>query len=124
MIDNVKWEENGVKVKYSKIFTFNDNLDSMSEIYCDSRSNKMKYVILDLSDVNKISLNDDDYRVLAGYDFIASKRIDNLKLAILIDDPHLEEDNNKFFRYFQKYDTSWECKIFFNMDELNNWIPT
>jgi len=122
MVDKIIWEDNCVTAKFSKTLSFSDNLESMSTVYSDKRSDNLKYIVLDMTDVNKIVLEDSEVRTLSGYDYIASKRLFEIKFAILLDGESLNDDVNKFIRFFQKYDTSWKVNSFYNIADLKKWI--
>ena len=114
------WEDNGVYWKYSGNVEGNEIIDASTSIYGDARFITLKYKFVDFFDVKNFKM-DKSQLALIAYQHLAAERANPyLKNAILIKSGHkITRMAHEFAAYFDK--SSWEVKVFTDMDEANKW---
>ena len=114
------WEDNGVYWKYSGNVEGNEIIDASTSIYGDARFITLKYKFVDFFDVKNFKM-DKSQLALIAYQHLAAERANPyLKNAILIKSGHkTTRMAHEFAAYFNK--SSWEVKVFTDMDEANKW---
>ena len=114
------WEDNGVYWKYSGNVAGNEIIDASTSIYGDPRFITLKYKFVDFVDVDDFEM-DKNQLALIAYQHLAAERANPyLKNAILIRPDHkVSRMAHEFADFFNK--SSWEVKVFTDMDEANNW---
>ena len=111
------WEPNGVYWKYSGTVAGDEIIEASTSIYGDPRFSTLKYKLVDFLDVESIKI-DKNQLALIAYQHLATERANPyLKNAIVIRQGH--KIAQEFAAYFSK--SSWEVKIFTDLDEANNW---
>ena len=114
------WEDNGVYWKYSGNVTGNEIIDASTSIYGDARFITLKYKFVDYFDVENFEM-DQSQLALIAYQHLAAERANPyLKNAILIKPDHkMTQMAHEFAAFFRR--SSWEVKIFTNLEEANKW---
>jgi len=114
------WEDNGVYWKYSGNVTGNEIIDASTSIYGDARFVTLKYKFVDFIDVEDLQM-DKSQLALVAYQHLAAERANPyLKNAILIKTGHkMAQMAHEFAAFFGK--SSWEVKVFTNLEEANKW---
>lgn len=118
MAYDLVWEDNGVFWKYSGNVTGDEIIDASTSIYGDARFITLKYKFADFVDVVNIEI-DESQLALIAYQHLAAERANPyLKNAILIKSGHRMA--HAFASFFSK--SSWEVKVFTDLNEANNWL--
>jgi hypothetical protein len=111
------WEDNGVYWKYSGKVAGSEIVDASTAIYGDPRFITLKYKFVDFLDAETIEI-DKDQLALIAYQHLAVERANPyLKTAILIKSGH--NIAHEFAAFFNK--SSWEVKVFTDLDKANEW---
>ena len=120
MAHELVWESNGVYWKYSGNVTGNVIIDASTSIYGDARFITLKYKFVDFFDVKNFEM-DQSQLALIAYQHLAAERANPyLKNAILIKPDHkMTQMAHEFAAFFGK--SSWEVKVFTNLEEANKW---
>jgi hypothetical protein len=120
MAHELVWESNGVYWKYSGNVTGNEIIDASTSIYGDARFITLKYKFVDFFDVKNFEM-DQSQLALIAYQHLAAERANPyLKNAILIKPDHkMTQMAHEFAAFFGK--SSWEVKVFTNLEEANKW---
>ena len=115
------WEDNGVYWKYSGNVAGTEIIDASTSIYGDARFITLKYKFVDFFDVDNFKM-DKDQLALIAYQHLAAERANPyLKNAIFIKSGHkVAQMAHEFAAFFNK--SSWEIKVFTDLDEANNWV--
>jgi hypothetical protein len=112
------WEENGVYWKYTGMVEGSEIVDASTSIYGDARFSTLKYKFVDFYDVECVEI-DKSQLALIAYQHLAAERANPyLKNAILVKSIH--EMAREFADFFKK--SSWEVKVFTNLNEANKWV--
>lgn len=118
MAYELTWEVNGVYWKYSGKVVGEEIIDASTSIYGDKRFSTLKYKFVDFSNVDKVDI-DKSQLALIAYQHLAAERANPyLKNAILIKSGH--KMAKAFAAFFKK--SSWEVKVFTDLDEANKWV--
>ena len=121
MAYDLVWEESGVYWKYSGNVSGKEIIEASTSIYGDARFVTLKYKFVDFLDVNNFEM-DQDQLALIAYQHLAAERANPyLKNAILIKTGHkMATMAHEFAGFFDK--SSWEVKVFTDLDEANSWV--
>jgi hypothetical protein len=112
------WETNGVYWKYSGKVAGSEIVDASTSIYGDARFSTLKYKFVDFFDVETIEI-DKSHLALIAYQHLAAERANPyLKNAILIKSG--QKMAHEFAAFFSK--SSWEVRVFKDLDEANKWV--
>ena len=118
MAYELAWENNGVYWKYSGKVAGNEIVDASTSIYGDPRFITLKYKFVDFLNAESVEI-DKTQLALIAYQHLAAERANPyLKNAILIK-PGLKMAY-KFADFFEN--SSWEVKVFTDLDEANKWV--
>lgn len=112
------WETNGVYWKYSGIVPGDEIVYASTSIYGDPRFSSLKYKFVDFLDVESLDIDKNQLALIAYQHQAAERANPYLKNAILLKTGH--KIANEFAAFFSK--SSWEVKIFTDMDEANKWV--
>ena len=121
MAYELAWEDNGVYWKYSGNVSGNEIIDASTSIYGDARFIALKYKFVDFLDVVNFEI-DHSKLALIDYQHLAAERANPyLKNVILIKPGQMfTQMANEFAAFFNK--TSWEVRVFTDLNEANDWI--
>ena len=112
------WEPKGVYWKYTGKVDGNEIVEASTSIYGDPRFSTLKYKFVDFLDVETLDI-DKEQLALIAYQHLAAERANPyLKNAIVIKSGHSLAQ--QFAAFFEK--SSWEIKIFTDLDEANKWV--
>ena len=112
------WEPNGVYWKYSGKVAGDEIVEASTCIYGDPRFITLKYKFVDFLDVEAFDI-DKHQLALIAYQHLAAERANPyLKNAILIKSG--QKLAQEFAAFFDK--SSWEVKVFADLDEANGWV--
>lgn len=104
--------------KYSGIISGNEVVDASTSIYGDARFITLKYKFADFFEVERLEINKSQLALIAYQHLAAERANPYLKNAILIN------SGNKLAHEFAAFfsNSSWEVKVFTDMDEANKWV--
>ena len=112
------WEENGVYWKYTGKVEGGEIVDASTSIYGDARFSTLKYKFVDFYHVQSVEI-DKSQLALIAYQHLAAERANPyLKNAIVVKTGH--KLAHQFAAFFKK--SSWEVKVFTDLDEANTWV--
>lgn len=112
------WEPNGVYWKYSGTVAGNEIVDASTSIYGDPRFCLLKYKFVDFFDVERVEIDKNELALIAYQHKAAERANPYIKNAILLKSGH--KLAQEFAAFFAK--SSWEVRIFTDIDEANKWI--
>lgn len=118
----IKWEENGVYVKFSGDFDFKTSVSANSEILDDPRGNGIRYAIWDTTDIASVSLTEDEARLIASRDQVTSTRLLRIKVAIVARDHVMAHLSELYCASYRSTGTGWDFKISDSLDSLRVWV--
>ncbi|MCK4675470.1 MAG: hypothetical protein KAT61_06110 [Gammaproteobacteria bacterium] len=113
------WEPVGIYWKYYGNISGEDVIDASTSIYGDQRFDTLKYKLVDFLDVESIKMDKDEVALIAYQHRSAERSNPYVKNAIVIKSSG-SEMAKKFAAFFS--DSSWEVRIFQDLDEANNWL--
>ena len=118
----IVWGKKGVMSSFYGVLTPEIHIEALNTLFGDSRIEDVKYIIGNFSEVNGhlLSENDIDYPVAmtAG----AASYLKNLKIALVAKDEEIIELCKGFIELFSQVNTSWEVRLFDDLDEAKDWL--
>ena len=118
MAYELAWEDNGVYWKYSGKVAGNEIVDASTSIYGDPRFITLKYKFVDFLHAESVEIDNNQIALIAYQHLAAERANPYLKNAILI--RHGHKMAYKFADFFKN--SSWEVKVFTDLDEANKWV--
>ena len=118
----INWEERGVVTVFHGIVDILEVLEADRCFYNDSRSDAAEYQITDFTQGELGEVDESLIGKIAALDFGASQSIPNLKVALIATDPYVKELCKKYIELSQDIQSSWEFKIFEDMDTARSWV--
>ncbi|MEJ2142117.1 MAG: hypothetical protein P8Y24_07130 [Gammaproteobacteria bacterium] len=113
------WEPNGIYWKYNGKVSGKEIVDASTSVYGDPRFDNINYKLVDFLDIQSVDMTDNEIALLACQHKAAEQSRQNVKNAIVIGSGK-DEVAKKFAAFFS--DSSWEVKIFDNLDDANDWV--
>lgn len=119
---NIKWEDRGFVREFYGIVNSGEVMESDRIFYEDPRSDTAKYQITDFSNARPGQVEDEHIAKIAGFDIGASITSPNLKVAFVTSDQYVKDLCQKYIDISLKANTTWEFKIFEDMESARNWV--
>ena len=116
------WEANGIVWKYSEVVTDSDILDANYEFYGDDRSDTARYQIVDGLAITNLDLSEDLLERLAIMDAESSRRIRNVKVALVGIDAKVRASFQAYVDASQEHGGNWSIALFADVDSARRWI--
>lgn len=120
----IKWEKNGVLVRFSGLFDYDTKIKASNEIYSSKLSGKLSYIIWDTSGISEAFFTGQELSGIATYDQIASLRLPRLKMAMFANDKELHHLCEQYFAQHQCQLTGWNYLVSDNMDNIREWTSS
>ena len=112
------WENKGVYWKYSGHISGQEIVEGSTAIYGDPRFDTLRYKLVDFLDIETIDIDKNEVALIAHQHRAAERSNPYIKNAIVIKSK--TELTDSFVAFFS--DSSWEVKVFQNLDEANRWL--
>ncbi len=116
----IKWEEEGVLVRFSGIYSFEEDTNANIEIYSNSQFENINYIIWDLSGISELSMTEDEAYLTSMQDRLASSRLPHVKMALLAQDKPTRKICERYITKCQNDKSSWKFLISDNMESIRN----
>lgn len=116
------WEANGIYWKFSGVVTDCDVLNANYEFYGDYRSDIARYQIVDGSDITGLELSEDLGEQLAIMDVESSRRIRNVKVALVGNDSEVKASFQAYVDASHEHGANWTFALFADVDSARRWI--
>ena len=115
----LEWLPEGVYWKYYGDVTGKEIISASKKIYGDPRFDQLKFKLVDFRDAESVQIDKNEVAEIAFQHKAAALSKHNIKNAIVVNN-----SDNKMATLFASFfnDTSWEVKIFQDMNEAQNWI--
>ena len=120
----IKWEKNGVLVRFSGLFDYATKIKASNEIYKAQQSSKLSYIILDTSDISETFFTTTELSGIATHDQIASLRLPRLKMAMFAQDQELHHLCTQYCSQHQCRLTGWNYLVSDNMKNIREWTSS
>jgi len=120
----IKWEKNGVLVRFLDTFDYNANINARLDIYKDPRINYLKYAIWDTSNVTAPSFTEDEIDLLAGQDVKGSSRFPKIKMALFAPDKNIRSMCEQYCAHCQSCQLDWEFMVSDSLKSIRTWVSS
>jgi hypothetical protein len=118
------WEAAGIVWKYSGAVTDSDILEANYEFYGDDRSDAATYQIVDGLGITHLDLSEDLIERLAIMDAESSRRIRNVKVALIGTDAKVRASFQAYVDASQEHGGNWAIALFADVDSARRWIAS
>ena len=115
------WGTNGILVQFWGSYDHKVSTRANIEIYSDSRFKGLKYAIWDLSGISELRITVDEAVIPAMQDKLASERLPNLKLAMIVQDEPARKICNSYVAHCQNSGMEWEFMVADSMECIRAW---
>ena len=117
---STRWEARGVVWKFSGRVTGAELLNANHEIYGDSRFDQMAYQIVDLTEVERFDVTEEDMVVVAANDRAAALSRADVKVAIATRDEIVRQLSSLYEA--ASATSPWEQKVFETVAAARAWV--
>lgn len=126
MSHTITWEKEedvqGVLVQFRGIFDYKGYIGANCEIYGDTRSNSLSYIIRDLSGITTHKLTNQELSVIATYDQVTSLRLPKkIKLGLIAQNQDILSLCHIFCAQYQCRLSGWEYMVADRMEKIRTW---
>ena len=114
------WESKGLLVKHYGTYSISNILFAINEIYGDERFDEINYQIMDLSEVDEITVSADDVDMIVDHEINPLKSNPNVKFVFVSTNkvmPELVVEYKRIGKHLP-----WEIKLFATLEEAREWI--
>lgn len=118
------WETNGIVWRYSGVVTDNNILDANYEFYGDYRSDTAKYQIVDGMAITSLEVSEDLIEQLAIMDAESSRRIKDVKVALVGTDSEVTASFQAYIDASQENGGKWSFGLFADVESARRWIES
>ena len=117
----VSWEPLGVVARFSGVFSDEDLIAEQWEVYANPLFPAMKYLIVDLSLVEKFAVSSETVRTVAVSDKRASETNPDVKIAVITSAAVIRGMSNIYAITHEVSGGSWTTKIFEREEDARAW---
>ena len=110
MLVKNKWEENGLYIEYEGIVSADEMLDT-DKNYGDTRFDKIRYIIVDLSLVTGIKFKRSKLEIKAAQDSVASAWNNSIQLIFIIRNKIIKKEIEFFIKKMKQGINNWDLFI-------------
>ena len=117
------WENGGLIFSYSGIVTNEDAIQSNKQYYNNSLSDDLKYQIVDFTNADKITIDEETVVTIAALDKGQSHSMsDNQKIAFVGNHDNLDIVFNTYSTVLASLDSGWFVAYFYDIDSAREWV--
>lgn len=124
MPNQIIWENKGVLSRYTGLFSPEIHIDALDKLFGDPRIDDIKYIIGDYSEVNDDLLTEDNVEYPLAMTMGTASYLQDFKIALVAKDKGIIELCNSYIELFRRINTSWEVKLFDDIDTARDWIAS
>jgi hypothetical protein len=110
--------------RFSGRVDFADSIKATNEFYGDPRSDQIRLVFWDFSEILSFTVSEDEVAEMAATDDAASSYMTHLKAAFIVRDPELALLTRHYIREMEQYGTPWDNALFETLDEARRWADS
>ncbi|MDH5425516.1 MAG: hypothetical protein OEY29_11005 [Gammaproteobacteria bacterium] len=114
------WNEKGATAEFKGTINLLELKEILSQFYGSPKFDEIRYLIINLLEVDKLEITDSNFRLVGAMDAAAAISNPHIKIAVIT-------ENKKVLELFESYEkgassSSWEVKYFPNLNNANNWL--
>lgn len=113
------WEDNNAICFFQGSIYLNDLVESSNYLIGSHRFDSIRYLIFDLSEVERYCLDKNDIRIISNIDKGASRWNTQIKMAIIVNNLQGEKIVKEYIKLMSE--TNWEIEIFESLSEAKEW---
>ena len=113
------WEEKGIYFKPYGVATGKDIEKLTIDIYGDHRFDDIRYAILNFLYIGDFIMSDEELESVAAQDMAAAITNPYIKIAVVTNDPRVEDVANRFNNMFGGH--PWKTSCHENLEEARKW---
>lgn len=120
MPHNIIWEETGTVWQFSGSVDSDEIFKAGLEYRQDPRSEGKRYRICDFLTIDDIEVTSDEALLIASLDESYAQKNPNVKVAVVAKLRMMKRMANFYVIGLQR--SSWDARLFDNLEEARNWI--
>lgn len=120
----IVWGNNGVISRFYGVLSPEIHIEALNALFGDSRIEDVKYIIGDFSRVNSNLLIENDIEYPVAMTAGAASYLKNVKIALVAKDEEIIDLCKEYIELFSRINTSWEVRLFDNLDAAKDWLAT
>ncbi|MEN8250438.1 MAG: hypothetical protein ABFS32_16000 [Bacteroidota bacterium] len=122
MPNQIIWENHGVLSQYYGEFNPELHGKVLNLIFSNPRTDTLKYIIADYSDLNDISLTKKNIKFPFTVTVGASYYLRNIQVALVATDKNIRELCKKYIEVFSQSNTTWKVRLFYSLNDARDWV--
>lgn len=115
----IEWEDGNFIATFNGFVVFSDIIEVDNIMYGDKRFDKMKFQLLDFSNIDSVEITRAQIKIISSLDRSSSIWNNNMKVAIVTNNENLLEIT-EFYRKSLK-DIDWLVETFSNIEDARKW---
>lgn len=116
------WEDSGIYWQFYGVVPISE-IDEVNDLfYKDNRSDKCKYQLVDLINVERLDLESKEIEHVAAIDAGASFSIKYLKVAIVVKSDSILSLCEEYVCISREINSTWAFEIFGTLKEAREWL--
>jgi hypothetical protein len=119
-----RWEDKGIYWQFNGDVSFEEIMETTTELFGDYRLDDTKYFIWNMTDVNSIKMEEEEviYPVAEAKGVSTYKT--SMKGALVANDKYARKLIQRYIDTSLTIDNTWELKLFNNIEDARNWISS
>jgi len=113
-----------VYCRFSGRVDFADTIKATNEFYGDPRSDQIRVILWDFSNISSFTVSADEVSEMAATDNVASSYMTHLKAAFITSHPELALLTRHYIAEMAQHGSPWENAVFGTIDEARRWADS
>ena len=118
------WEEDGIYWQFYGVVDAKEYFETDAELYNDPRSDHIKYWIWDGANIEELAISDIHAELIAATDWAATEHNQKVKGAMIVKDAGIQNLMELYIKTSKEFESSWQFKIFDNLEEARQWVSS
>lgn len=115
----IEWKDGNFIATFNGFVVFSDIIDVDNIMYGDKRFDKMKFQLLDFSDIESVEITRAQIKIISSLDRSSSIWNNNMKVAIVTNNKNLLELTEVYRKSLKGID--WLVETFSNIEDARKW---
>lgn len=117
------WEQDGLIFSYSGIVTNEDAIHSNEQYYSDSRSDDIRFQIVDFTNAEKINIDEETVEYIGAMDCAQSKSsFESQKIAFVGNQDNLKTVMDVYSITLSSIGSDWKVGYFYDIESAKEWV--
>lgn len=117
----IDWKNCGVVVSFAGTYDFPTSSKASEELYADSRSNSLKYIVFDLSGIDGLNYSFSQIEFPAMRDKVTSSRLPEIRKGFVVKDELVEKVCRSYVEKSLFLGTPWKFLVSDCLKKVLEW---